>query len=57
MPELSYDEVIETLYNLDQEELRSLARECLLISDGPDSPFPTTNPLKVFGSLRKILGT
>jgi hypothetical protein len=28
--------IIELLYDLEKEELRRLALECLLISDGPD---------------------
>jgi hypothetical protein len=32
---MNYDEFIEHLYDLDQEELRMLAYEALLISDGP----------------------
>lgn len=33
-----FDEILEMLYNLDRHELRRLAAEALLISDGPDAP-------------------
>lgn len=34
--QLSYDEVVESLYNFDRATLRRIAYEALLISDGPD---------------------
>ena len=33
---MTLEELIEHLYDLQPEELRVLALECLLISDGPD---------------------
>jgi hypothetical protein len=33
---MTYDEIVEHLYDLTHQELRALALECLLISDGPD---------------------
>lgn len=36
--ELGLQDMIESLYNLDRWELRRLAAEALLISDGPDMP-------------------
>lgn len=33
---MTLQEMIEHLYDLEPEELRVLALECLLISDGPD---------------------
>jgi hypothetical protein len=36
---MTLEELIESLYDLSQDELRRLALECLLISDGPDSPY------------------
>jgi hypothetical protein len=36
MADLGLQEMMESLYNLDKEELRRLAWEALLISDGPD---------------------
>lgn len=35
----SLDSLTEQLYDLDRAELRRLAWEALLISDGPDSPY------------------
>lgn len=35
---LSLDEMVENLHNLSRSELRRLAAEALLISDGPDAP-------------------
>lgn len=37
-------EMIESLYALDRRELRRLAAEALLISDGPDSRLLDENP-------------
>jgi hypothetical protein len=33
---MTYDDMVEGLYDLTCEELRALALECLLITDGPD---------------------
>jgi hypothetical protein len=33
---MTFDEAVEGLYDLSPDELRRLALECLLISDGPD---------------------
>jgi len=38
------DEMVESLYNLDREELRRLAWEALLIADGPDRVKPEEMP-------------
>jgi hypothetical protein len=35
--ELDRDEIIQQLYNLDRKELRRVAYEALLMSDGPDN--------------------
>lgn len=40
-----YDEIIESLYNFDREELRRIAWECLQISDGPDKSAPEQHPV------------
>jgi hypothetical protein len=37
--QLDRDEIIEQLYNLDGKDLRRVAWEALLMSDGPDSVF------------------
>lgn len=42
--ELTLDEMVESLYNLDRWELRRLAAEALLISDGPDSALLHEDP-------------
>lgn len=39
---MNLEELLEHLYDLDRYELRRLAWEALLISDGPDSPFTDT---------------
>jgi hypothetical protein len=39
------DEIVEQLYNLNQAELRQVAVEALLISDGPDGVYPTKSEL------------
>lgn len=44
MSERKFDEMLEDLYDLDRSELRRLAYEALLISDGPDSPLRHENP-------------
>ncbi len=41
----SYDEHVEGLYDLDSSELRQLAYECLLISDGPARAEPKSQPV------------
>lgn len=43
--ELSFDEIIESLYNFNQADLRRLAWEALLISDGPDKSAPVGDQL------------
>jgi len=34
-PLMLYEEIVESLYDLSKDELRRLALECLLITDGP----------------------
>jgi hypothetical protein len=35
-PPLTYDEIVESLYNFDRATLRRIAYEALLVSDGPN---------------------
>lgn len=47
--ELSFDEIVESLYNFNQADLRRIAWEALLISDGPDKSAPV-------GDLQSTIG-
>jgi hypothetical protein len=44
---MSFQEMIESLYNLTGDELRALAWEALLISDGPDAVHKSTSDSQI----------
>jgi hypothetical protein len=43
---LGWDDIIEVLYDFSNDELRHLALECLLITDGPDKRVEATDEVE-----------
>jgi hypothetical protein len=48
-------DMVNQLYELEQWELRRLAWEALLISDGPDSPFKVSTTNVLWGSTSELV--
>lgn len=55
---MTVEELLEQLYNLDRTDLRRVAWEALLMSDGPDkvSNEPVRNEIQVSVGTRETIG-